>query len=811
MPSDAYRDAARRDEHEAARAQAARVHVGRPARATRSIGTPNLLEYDQGFFVKGGDGLADVKPIARPLQAAGLRARRRARAARGDRRPRADDRDVQPARRPRRSSTSATRTSGWTCCLGARRRVAAGELAPRRGLDADEVEAAYWEIDRRREATAYLHAPAVVVDADGLTCAASRASSGRRRAGRSTRRRCGGWRARCATAGPTGTGSRSTTAPASSPPAWRSSTSPAAGSRSRPSPAAALLVYNGEVYNHPELRAELEARGDASRPRCDTEVVLRLLERDGLGALDRLNGQFAFAWWQPARAPADPRPRPLRRAPAALRARSPTGRSSSPRRPRRCSRRARSTPRPTSPGSTTSSRSGARAPPRHAVPRRAASCRPGGLLVWERGRIVAERRWWEPELRAARATPTPSDLERADARQRAPAPARRRPGRHLPLRRPRLEPDHRAGARARRRPAAHLLGRLRRPALRRARPPGGGRRARSAPSTTSSRSARARSPARFPDVVAHAETPLIRTAPVPLYLLAREMREQRHHRRRHRRGRRRALLGLRPLQGGRRCASSARSDPSALGRCSTSSTPTSARPGRARGPAWPRVPPRGRRRRRPALLAPDARRGDRGGQGASTAPRSPRSSAPTPRSSGCARSCPQASALERARARRVPRGHARCSSPTCSPRRATASRWPTASRAATRSSTTASSSTPSALRPRRKLDGMRDKVALRELAATLLPEGIADSGRSSRTARPRSRRSSPAARPSGSRAAVGRRARARQGSSTRQRVAGPGPPLPGRPRHGSARGHGAGRRPVHAALAPAPSAPSGAV
>ena len=29
------------------------------------IGTPNLLEYDQGFFVKGGDGLADVKPIAR--------------------------------------------------------------------------------------------------------------------------------------------------------------------------------------------------------------------------------------------------------------------------------------------------------------------------------------------------------------------------------------------------------------------------------------------------------------------------------------------------------------------------------------------------------------------------------------------------------------------------------------------------------------------------------------------------------------------------------------------------------------------------
>ena len=62
----------------------------------------------------------------------------------------------------------------------------------------------------------------------------------------------------------------------------------------------AALVYNGEVYNHPELRAELERRGDRFATTCDTEVVLRLLERDGLAALDRLNGQFAFAWWQPA-------------------------------------------------------------------------------------------------------------------------------------------------------------------------------------------------------------------------------------------------------------------------------------------------------------------------------------------------------------------------------------------------------------------------------------------------------------------------------------------------------------------------------
>ena len=66
------------------------------------------------------------------------------------------------------------------------------------------------------------------------------------------------------------------------------------------SPGGGLLVYNGEVYNHPELRAELAARGERFATTCDTEVVLRLLERDGVAALDLLNGQFAIAWWQPA-------------------------------------------------------------------------------------------------------------------------------------------------------------------------------------------------------------------------------------------------------------------------------------------------------------------------------------------------------------------------------------------------------------------------------------------------------------------------------------------------------------------------------
>ena len=53
----------RRDELQAAHAQDARVLPRRPAQL-RGRGHPNRLEYDQGFFVKLGDGAADVKPIA---------------------------------------------------------------------------------------------------------------------------------------------------------------------------------------------------------------------------------------------------------------------------------------------------------------------------------------------------------------------------------------------------------------------------------------------------------------------------------------------------------------------------------------------------------------------------------------------------------------------------------------------------------------------------------------------------------------------------------------------------------------------------
>jgi asparagine synthase (glutamine-hydrolysing) len=57
------------------------------------------------------------------------------------------------------------------------------------------------------------------------------------------------------------------------------------------------IVYNGEVYNHPVLRAELEARGVRYRTRCDTETVLRIYEAEGAQAPRHLRGMFAFAIW----------------------------------------------------------------------------------------------------------------------------------------------------------------------------------------------------------------------------------------------------------------------------------------------------------------------------------------------------------------------------------------------------------------------------------------------------------------------------------------------------------------------------------
>ena len=57
------------------------------------------------------------------------------------------------------------------------------------------------------------------------------------------------------------------------------------------------LVFNGEVYNYRELRAELERAGVPFRSTGDTEVVLHALAHWGAAALDRFNGMFALGFY----------------------------------------------------------------------------------------------------------------------------------------------------------------------------------------------------------------------------------------------------------------------------------------------------------------------------------------------------------------------------------------------------------------------------------------------------------------------------------------------------------------------------------
>lgn len=79
--------------------------------------------------------------------------------------------------------------------------------------------------------------------------------------------------------------------------------------------AGSVLVFNGELYGHAELRRELSARGVTFRGTSDTEVVLAVLEQWGEAALDRFDGMFGarggtarpVAWCWPGTTPASSR------------------------------------------------------------------------------------------------------------------------------------------------------------------------------------------------------------------------------------------------------------------------------------------------------------------------------------------------------------------------------------------------------------------------------------------------------------------------------------------------------------------------
>ncbi len=127
------------------------------------IGTPNLLEYDQGFFVKGGDGLADVKPIAGLYkgQVYALARELGLPESIATRAPTTETFSLPQSQEEFYFGYSYERMDElmWGHAHG----VAPADLCDRVGMTAEEVGVAYAEIERRRTATAYLHAPAVLV------------------------------------------------------------------------------------------------------------------------------------------------------------------------------------------------------------------------------------------------------------------------------------------------------------------------------------------------------------------------------------------------------------------------------------------------------------------------------------------------------------------------------------------------------------------------------------------------------------------------------------------------------------------------
>ena len=156
-----------------------------------------------------------------------------------------------------------------------------------------------------------------------------------------------------------------------------------------------LIVYNGEVFNHPELRAELARDGISLETTSDTEVVLRLLERDGLAALDKCNGQFAFAWWEP-----EPRRLTLVRDRFGIHplhyALLPDGTLVFGSEAKALFASGEVSAAPDLGGIDDVFTTWAPRPPRTAF-RGVHQLPPGKLLVWDEGRIVAERTWRKPD------------------------------------------------------------------------------------------------------------------------------------------------------------------------------------------------------------------------------------------------------------------------------------------------------------------------------------------------------------------------------------------------------------------------------
>jgi NAD+ synthase len=132
-------------------------------------GTPNRLEYDQGFFVKQGDGVADLKPIAHlyKTQVYALAAHL---GVPDEIRRRPPSTDTYSLPQGQDEFYFRLPHDQMDLCLFARNRgIGAAEVAQAAGLTTDQVEQAFKDIDTKRSSTRYQHlAPFLVDDIPGV-------------------------------------------------------------------------------------------------------------------------------------------------------------------------------------------------------------------------------------------------------------------------------------------------------------------------------------------------------------------------------------------------------------------------------------------------------------------------------------------------------------------------------------------------------------------------------------------------------------------------------------------------------------------
>jgi NAD+ synthase len=132
-------------------------------------GTPNRLEYDQGFFVKNGDGAADLKPIAHlyKSQVYQLAAHLGVPEEIQKRTPTTDTYPLEQSQEEFYFTLSLEKMD--FCLYGKNHGISPASLAPVLGMEEAQVERVYALIESRRRAGRYVHAaPMLVEPLDGI-------------------------------------------------------------------------------------------------------------------------------------------------------------------------------------------------------------------------------------------------------------------------------------------------------------------------------------------------------------------------------------------------------------------------------------------------------------------------------------------------------------------------------------------------------------------------------------------------------------------------------------------------------------------